>query len=493
MASPLHVLVIMSDQHNTRYLGCAGHPIIQTPHIDRLAAEGLRYEHAYCPSPLCGPARMSFLTSLYPHHTGVFANAQPLPSDLPTFAHAFGGGGYDTALIGRMHIVGDDQRHGFEEKICGDVTASTLGGGLMPRAEGLCCGAQSRGLLLSGPGDCSYHHYDDEVADAAVDWISRRKDATRPFMATVGFALPHNPYVCSPEDYALYDGRVTLPPDGRDWIHSALYEQHDEEREGASEEDMLRALTAYCGSVTATDRRVGRILASLENAGLLDNTLVIYTADHGDAAGEHGLWHKSTMYEGSAGVPLIMRGPGVRRGVVSQHVNLVDLAPTMLDMARLTPMPLIDGRSMRCLIEGNTEAWENVTYSEYGIRWGGAALRRMVRRDRWKYVYYDGEGESLFDMEADPQEIHDLAQSPEHQKICDSMRAEAMQGWDPAAINHLLNEREERNRVLFDWMKSRFRDDPELYRGPAGCNRLDLVPEWQPEPERPWDEEVASY
>jgi len=492
----MNILIIMSDQHNLGYLGCAGHQTIETPHLDRLASTGVRFENAYCPSPLCGPARMSFLTGLYPHQTGVYANAQPLPSDIPTFAHALSGAGYATALIGRMHLTGPDRLHGFEEKLCGDVTASTAGGGLHPRTEGLPAGGQPAGLRLSGPGDSAYQHYDDEVTETAAAWI-REQSANEdvPFMACVGLALPHNPYVCSAEDYDRYAGRVSLPSSDPEKLQPVIRERHDRETEGVTQEEMLRSLAAYCGSVTATDRRVGRIISALEESGQLEDTLVVYTSDHGDAAAEHGLWHKTTMYEGSAGVPMIMRVPGLdlRGRVETRNVNLIDLAPTLLDYAGVTPLPRIDGRSLRGLVEGDSDEWDNVTFSEYGTRWGRACLMRMVRRDNWKYVYYDDGGESLFDLAEDPGEDCDLASDPSKSAVLCALRSEALRDWDSAEVSRRLDVWSERNAVIFSWMKSRHRDDPELYYPPAGSNRLDLVPDWRAETEKPWEDEIGSY
>lgn len=476
----MNILVLLSDQHHRRYLGCAGHPVIETPHLDRLARQGVRFESAYCPSPLCGPSRMSFLTGLYPCHTGIYANGQALPSDLPTFAHALGAAGYQTALVGRMHLVGDDQKHGFEEKILGDVTSSTLGGGIQPLLEGLHAGSGPDGLLLSGPGDSAYHHYDDAVTDQACAWLSRQ-DGRRPFCLTVGFALPHNPFVCSPEDYVRYEGRVTLP------VRLDETKDADPSLSPPTQvpvSDQVRALTAYCGSVTATDRRIGRILAQLEQQGLASDTLIVYTSDHGEAAGERGLWFKCTMYEGSAGIPLVLCLPGVLPAgqVYPECVNLVDVTATLLDLAGIPALPGCDGRSLRPLWAGPAGAWVNQTFSEYGTRWGSQELTRMVRRDGWKYVYHDGYSDELFDLSADPDERRNLAGASELQTIRQELSSLLMVGWDPVKINREMDLWKQRNAVIYGWYMSRERPDPELYEGPPGCNRLDRVPTFVPHP-----------
>lgn len=488
-----NILIVMADQHNARYLGAAGHPVVATPAIDRLAAEGVRFDAACCASPLCGPSRMSFLTGLYPFHTGVYANGQVLASDLPTYAHAFGAGGYDTALIGRMHITGPDQCHGFEEKLAKDVTASSLGGGRFPQTEGIPTGSQPEGLHLSGPGGSIYQHYDETVTDAAVEWIGRRQK--RPWMATVGFALPHNPYVCSPADYAQYADRIDPPHADHDALHPLLAKKRNRENNGANDADIRRTLAAYAGSVTAMDRRVGRILDALDAAGERENTIVVYTADHGEAAGEHGLWNKCTMMAGSVAVPLVIRLPnGIGAGSVRhENINLIDLAPTLLELAGLDPLPDIDGRSLAALLGGQPQTWDNVTFSEYGTRWGHNVLMRMVCRDQWKYIYYDRDRPSLFDRLTDPEERHDLAGCPEHADRMAALKREVLSDWSPEEVNTGIDRWNRRNSVLYKWFASRDRKDDEIYRGPPGANRLDALPEWTPVTDREFSEKIGSY
>jgi len=479
----MNILIIMADQHNARYLGCADHPVIRTPNLDRLAAAGARFPAAYCSSPLCGPSRMSFLSGLYPCHSGVYANGQPLPSDIPTYAHALGAAGYATALAGRMHIVGDDQRHGFEEKIGPDVTASTLGGGMMPLLEGLHAGSGPAGLTLSGPGDSSYQHYDDDVVAQSCAWL-RRRDAARPFCLTVGLALPHNPFVCAPDDYAMYAGRISLREDPEN-LHPAWHPAIDAfKRAGVTREDQLRALAAYAGSVTATDRRVGRLLDTLDQLDLAGDTLVVYTSDHGETAGAHGLWYKCSAYEGSAAVPLILRLPGrIPPGRLQPEcVNLVDLTATVLDLAGAPALPDSDGRSFRGLWADPSAPWDNTTFCEYGTRWGRSLLLRMVRHDAMKYVYYHGQPDELFDLAADPEERANRAEHPDYQTTRQELRQLVMRGWNPEQVNAWLDLWGRRESILYQWYASRPRNDPELYQPPPGCNRLDLAPGFKPKP-----------
>lgn len=475
----MNIVIIMSDQHHPRFMGCAGHPVLETPNLDAIAHDGARFDSACCPSPLCGPSRMSFLTAAHPHRTGVYANGQPLPSDFPTFAHALTAAGYQTALIGRMHITGPDQNHGFEYVFAKDVTASTLGGGVLPLLDGLHAGSGPSGISLSGPGGSAYHLYDDLVARRASDWINEA-DPGRPFCMVVGFALPHNPFVCSEADYAAYKDRVEPPVVTEEEVarmHPAIRDTYEKLR-CATRDEARRALAAYCGSIAALDRRVGDILHALNEAGRAGSTLVVYTSDHGEMAGEHGLWYKGCFYEPSVGVPLLMSLPGeIPAGATFREcVNLVDLTATVLDLAGAEPLPDTDGRSFRRLWRPNLGAWEDVTFSEYGTRWARSLLARMVRRGRMKYVYCHELPEMLFDLDNDPDERYNLAEMPEYAAVKTELRALALRDWDPAEITRRLDQWKRRNEVLYRAYCAVPPGDPHIYRPDPTANFLLDVP-----------------
>ncbi len=478
----MNILVIMSDQHHPRFMSCAGGPFAETPNLDRIARAGARFESACCPSPLCGPSRMSFLSGLYPCRTGVYANGQALPSDIPTLAHALGAAGYETALVGRMHIVGPDHAHGFERVFPADVTASTLGGGLSPILDGLHAGGGVESLTLSGAGGNPYQLYDDLVTRRACEFIAS-SDRRRPFAMVVGFALPHNPYVCSEEDYDRWKDRVRLPvvaPDDPGATHPALRETF-ERLARATAEDARRSLAAYCGSISALDRRVGLILDALERAARPEPTLMVYTSDHGEMAGEHGLWHKSCFFEAAVGVPLLMSLPGeIPAGVVLRPgVNLTDLTATLLDLAGAEPLPEADGRSFRALWRGGT--WEGTVFSELGTRWRRSLLARMVRRGSMKYVYYHDLPDLLFDLERDPEERRNLAEVPEYAVLRAELRALVLHDWDPQVISKGLDRWKRRNGVIDRWRRAAGPPDPHIFRPPEGSAWLRDVPGFAPE------------
>lgn len=443
------ILFLFSDQH-ARIAGCYGDSAVRTPHLDGLAADGVTFDNAYCPSPICLPSRMSLLTGRQPHAQNCWNNTDILNSAIPTYAHALGAAGYDATLVGRMHTVGPDQMRGFRRRDVGDHSTNWIGGkghdlGPLARAND----PWRDSLRASGPGRSAYEAHDDDVTDAAVARLreigrARAAGDVTPFALTVGWLLPHAPYVCSPELYAEYEGRVPPPrlgvPDP-EHPHFAWWRENRDIAD-ASEAEVMRARTAYYGLVTALDAMVGRVLAALDEAGLAETTCVVYTSDHGDQIGERGLWWKQTFYEESAGVPLIFRWPGhapagQRRG---QVVNLTDLAPTFCDLAGTAPLPQADGDSLLPLLADPAAPWLDETVSEYvsdgvpGWTGGRMVASRMLRCGRWKLVYHHGHPDQLFDLETDPDEMHDLSGRAEYAALQRQMRARVLADWDPEAI-----------------------------------------------------------
>ena len=353
MSERANLLYLHSDQHSPFVAGCYGDGLVHTPNLDRLAARGVVLDTCYCPSPLCVPSRMSALTGRHPFENGVWTNSHVLDSAIPTLAHAMGAGGCRPALIGRMHALGPDQLHGYAERLVGDHGPNHLGGRGVDHGELTGTAGPARvSLVKSGPGQSAYQVHDEEVTERAVDWLHRRGERRRageddPFSLSVGFMLPHQPFVAKAEDYSRYEGRMTLPrtpepfsddlhPHLKAWRQACGIEE-------VPEEEVLRARTAYWGLVTRLDHMIGRILGALEAAGLVENTLVLYTSDHGEQAGEHGLWWKQTFYEDSVRVPAILAWPGrlpegQRCGRVTSSL---DLNATLLDALGVpAPAPL---------------------------------------------------------------------------------------------------------------------------------------------------------
>jgi choline-sulfatase len=483
-----NLLFIFSDQHARHVAGFSGDPLDVTPNLDRLAARGVVFENAYCPSPICVPSRMSMLTARHPYAQECWTNDDFLASDRPTMAHALGAAGYRPTLIGRLHALGPDQLHGYAEREVGDHSPNWIG---IPRHDmGVLTNANEPERVSvdrSGPGRSVYELKDHDVAAASVAWLereaARRKggDAS-PFALTVGLMLPHAPYVAAPEDYTRFAGRVGPPrlkPPAQDhpWIR---WWRGDRRILDVPEDAALRARTAYYALTWRMDALVGRVLETLARTGLDRNTLVVYASDHGDHIGERGLWWKHTFYEESAAVPMILSWPGTlpqgqRR---RQVVNLIDLTATMLEAAGAPALPNAQGRSFLGLARGEAGAWEDETFSEYCTDevppWtGGMAVRqRMIRSGEWKLIHYHGYLPQLFDLKADPDESRDLAGDPAHAATRDRLLARLLADWDPEAIDRRMRDRRRDKDLIGAWVRATRPAEHHIWPVRAADNRL---------------------
>ena len=418
-----NVLVIMSDQHHAGVMGCAGDAVAQTPNLDRLAAAGALFRNAYCPFPLCAPSRMAFMTAQHPFQIDCWTNETQLDSDAATFAHALLAAGYETVLAGRMHFVRHDQRHGFVRRLIGDVqeSAHLAAGWKLDRVLGDLrdtCGCGQNSIIKSGPGRTGYQAYDKAVTDSAVAYLRGRRGGAGPFLLVVGFVLPHCPFVAPPEDFEAFADRIAVEdlPQRDDAMHPAM--QNWRRQSGVEQPPPIdaqwRTRAAYYGMCRLMDRNVGRILEALRDAGLLDDTIVVYTSDHGEMLGEHGLWWKSTFYDGACRVPLIVSRPdrATDGATVRENVSLIDVGPTLLDLAGAAPMPAVSGSSFHSLMDGDG-SWPDTAFAENLCGLGGrAAACRMVRKGQWKYNYYHGADGELFNLVEDPGERDNLWSDP---------------------------------------------------------------------------------
>lgn len=476
MSQQPDILLLYSDQHAAKIAGHADDRVVRTPNLDALAAEGVRMTNAYCPSPICLPSRMSFLTGKAPVDQSCWTNRDILPSDLPTFAHSLGAAGYAPWLCGRMHSIGPDQMRGYVRREVGDHSPNWLGG----KAHDL--GPLSRAndpwrdsLEASGPGRSAYETYDKTVTDTAIAMLHeagerRRAGEWQPLALTVGWILPHAPYVCDPALYADYSGRVPppsiAPPDPE--LEHPHYRWWRENRrvDDATHVEIARARAAYYGLVETLDGQVGQVLAALEASGLSETTVVVYLSDHGEHLGERGLWWKSTLYDESAKVPLIVKGPGLPKGQMRDAVvNLTDLTATLLDLAQAPALPGAQGRSFADVLQAPDAPWHGQTFCEYvndGVPpWAGGreVIQRMVRLGRYKYIYHHGLPAQLFDLENDPDEIIDLAGDPACAAVAERLRALVLADWDPEMISTALRLRQKQHALLERWAQATRPDD----------------------------------
>lgn len=424
MTTPKNLVIILSDQHNPHVMGCAGHPLVKTPNIDALAARGTRFSSAYTNCPICVPARASLATGRYVHQIRFWDNAIGYDGSVPSWGHKLMAHGHAVTAIGKLHYVkSDPARNGFTEEILpmhladgdGDVV------GLIRDELIVRKGAANLGPE-AGPGESDYTRYDRSIADEACQWLQNAAQRQgKPWVLYVGFVCPHPPLIAPPEFFEMYaNADIPMPP---------MYAQAERPRhpyiehmrrarpydDGFTGPDMVkRALAAYYASVSFLDHNVGRVLGALEASDLTGTTRVIYGSDHGENLGARGLWAKSTLYEESAGIPLILAGPDVPKGkIVAAPVSLVDVFPTVLDCAGVRPDAedaALPGTSL--LSVARSDQPERTVLSEYHAV-GSPSGSFMIRRGRYKFIYYCGYAPMLFDLERDPHEQHDLAGDPQ--------------------------------------------------------------------------------
>lgn len=449
-----NIVLIMADQLAPHFTGTYGHPVVKTPHMDRLAERGARFDAAYCNSPLCASSRASFMTGQFVTRIGAYDNASEFSSSIPTFAHYLRLMGYTTSLSGRMHFVGPDQLHGFEERLTTDIYPADYAwtpdwNNHEERVDRWYHNMDS--VTEAGHAATTYQlDYDDEVAffakrkifDYARAQVS--SDPSRPFCLVASFFHPHDPYVARHSWWKLYDSaEIDLPKIQRAYAeqdpHSKrLMDGIEANTVGASQEEIRKARHAYYANTSYFDDMVGQIVSTLKQAQLLENTIIIVTSDHGDMLGERGLWYKMNFFEHSARVPLIMAGPGIRQGTIPNVCSLVDLLPTMLDMAGLGGAEKpeldqsIDGHSLFPLAAGGTDDFDEAI-GEYCAEMTSYPVY-MIRRGRYKYIHCDTDFPLLFDLESDPDELRNLADRAELAEIVQQFADEIHDRWDSERI-----------------------------------------------------------
>lgn len=448
-----NLLVIMSDEHAPQFSGFGGHAMVQSPNLDRLAAEGVTFDAAYCNSPLCVPSRMSFMTGRMPSTIEVYDNASPMPSHRATWAHMVRAAGYDAVLAGKQHFVGPDRLHGFRQQLARDLHATALHP-LYLWDEGLEAAAQPWSHLeYSGPGSTPELESDDEVESVCLDYIRSRADSRQPWALNASFIAPHFPFIAPEPYWARYSpDEVDLPdlPDGHlereHPVHTRLRKVFGLEQ--VTETQLRRARAGYYALVTYLDDKIGRLLQALEDTGQAENTVIVYTSDHGELLGEHGLWRKSTFHEYSARVPLIVRWPGVLPGGrrVRTPVSLIDVAPTLAEIAGCAlPIPL-DGTSLLAAAAGADDSDRGVV-SEY-LAHGVTGPAAMLRRGAYKLVTYHGHEPQLFDVIADPGEFNDLVRDPGHAAVRLAMQAELDTCFDATDLDRRVRADQQERRLV---------------------------------------------
>ncbi|MEL6291157.1 MAG: sulfatase-like hydrolase/transferase [Pseudomonadota bacterium] len=435
-----NLLVIMSDEHQARAMGCAGHAFVKTPNLDRLAARGTRFTNAYTPSPICVPARAAFASGRYPHQNRLWDNAMPYTGEPQGWGHALQMKGVPVESIGKLHYRHEEDPAGFDVEHIPMFVAGGVGmvwASIRKKEERINMPGRMLGDYI-GPGESTYTEYDRAVVARTQSWLRDRAASgdARPWCLYVGLVAPHFPLVVPPEFLDLYPldalPPVKLHPDDgytrHPWIE-VQNEMMDSEAKFHNDTERLTAIAAYYGLCTWLDTNVGEILSVLDEAGFAENTTVVYTSDHGDNLGARGLWGKSNHYEESVAIPLIVASPDDSSQTCETPVSLLDLSETILDHFGAS----LDGERVgRSLYDIGRDAPDpnRVVFSEYHAA-GAVSGAFMIRSGRWKYIHYVGFEPELFDLVADPEETINLASGAAHADVLAACHAELTAICDP--------------------------------------------------------------
>jgi len=442
MADRPNILIIMTDQQRGDCLGVAGHPVLQTPNLDRLAAGGTYFAQAYSAMPVCVPARYCIMTGQVPLAWGNRHNGGCIPKGLPTLPTILRQHGYKTRAVGKLHFTGPEDEckklgiprfrylYGFESALISESGRQSrygddyeaylkeVGWFGWQRAHGI-----GNNDVRTGSSPLPKEHYQTVWAtEQSIKWLheNARKG---PFFLFCSYTKPHSPYD-PPEPYhRLYDPRSVPAPIGGPEDLEGLSPRYEAMRKRYGwhllpDQAHLRARAYYYGNITLIDEEAGRLLQTLEDVGVADNTIVVFLSDHGDLMGDHGLYFKGIFFKGSLHIPLIIRAPGERlaTGRTNRLVRLEDLMPTLLALAGIPIPEGVHGRNLLQEPAGDDE----IVFGSYS-----AAPNRMhaARTHRWQYVFHEAGGfEELYDLQADPEERNNLAADPNCRQVCEQMR-----------------------------------------------------------------------
>jgi len=463
-----NILLVMADQLVPFLTGAYGHPVVRTPALDALGADGVRFDAAYTPYPLCSPARAALLTGRYASGLGCYDNASVLPADEPTVAHYLTNAGYETVLSGKMHFIGPDQLHGFRRRLTTDVFPATMDWVPTMDEEGrFVRGGHARSYVPPNVGVArwtKFLSYDEETHFRALEFIRERGrlDPEEPFFLVVSYHHPHDPFKVTQELWDVYDGETIDLPRMRDEVERSAMdiwanEAHETDQVDLSDPAALTALRrAYYGLVTYVDRKLGELREALEQTGQARDTVVLFASDHGDMLGERGMVQKRCFYEWSVRVPLLLAFPDGRDAGTSviEPVSLLDLVPTLLDLAGVDRRLPLDGESLLDVRR------DRVVLAEYHVEKVRAPCF-MARRGRFKYILVHGHGSQLFDLQADPREWENLAGRPEVGDVEAELHAAILRRFDPDLIaaagaasverRELIREAMARNGTRWDY------------------------------------------
>ena len=459
-----NLLIFMVDQLNGTLFPDGPADFLHTPNLKRLAARSTRFANCYTASPLCAPARASFMSGQLPSRTRVYDNAAEFASDIPTYAHHLRRAGYQTALSGKMHFVGPDQLTGFEQRLTTDIYPADFGWTPDYRKPGERIDWWYHNMgSVTGAGVAEITNqleYDDDVAFQSVQKIydlSRGADP-RPWCLCASFTHPHDPFVARRKYWDLYEGAPELEPpealayEDQDPHAQRLMDACDWRGLEVTPEHIRRSRQGYFANISYVDDKIGEILAALE--ATRQEAVVVFVSDHGEMLGRRGLWFKMNFYEGSALVTLMISAPGLATGRVDDPVSTIDLTPTLCDLAGVSMaevMPWTDGESLVPLARGARR--ETPVAMEYAAE-GSIAPMVALRQGAWKYTRCQADPEQLFDLSHDPEERVNLAGDPRAAEVLAHFRALADARWDLAAYDAEVRQSQARRWVVYEALRN---------------------------------------
>jgi choline-sulfatase len=437
-----NVLFIMSDEHQQKSAGCYGHSFVQTPTIDKLALSGARFTNAYTNSPICVPTRASFATGRDVHDIGYWDNAHAYDGRVEGWGHAMQRAGMHCLSIGKLHYRNAEDPTGFSEQVVPlhivDGEGSVAGSIKNPLGPPI---TTSKLVTDIGPGESGYTRYDQSIMENTCGWLKEEapKYGDKPWALFCSFVCPHYPLIAPQEFYDLYPHDLLETPKGgakdyrlHPWIEKfQKMQRHDD---FFTEETRKIAIASYYGLCSYLDFNIKKVLDTLESCGLRENTLIVYTSDHGENLGTRRLWGKSNMYEEAVAIPMILSGPGVPVGkVVNTPVTLADGATTILETVGLDDVLAPGNLSLRDVANASDDM-NRVAFSEYYAN-GADTACFMVRKGKYKYIHYVNYEPELFDQEADPEEESNLAQDSGYADVLAELLGELTARLDPDAVN----------------------------------------------------------
>jgi len=461
----MNILVLMVDQLNGTLFPDGPADWLHAPNLKRLAQRSVRFANCYTGSPLCAPSRASFMTSQLPSVTGVYDNAAEFPSDVPTYAHHLRRMGYYTCLSGKMHFAGPDQLHGFEDRLTTDIYPADFGWTPDYRKpdERIEWWYHNIGSV-TGAGVAEITNqmeYDDEVAfqaSAKLYDLARGHDV-RPWCLTVSFTHPHDPYVARKKYWDLYEDCKHLLPevpaipyDRQDPHSKRILNANDCRSFAISEEDIRRSRRAYFANISYLDDKIGELLDVLERTR--QEAAILFVSDHGDMLGEHGLWFKMSMFEGSSRVPLMVSAPGLMPGKIDTPVSTIDVCPTLTDLAGIRMdevAPWTEGTSLLGIAQGTTT--RGPVAIEYAAE---ASISPIValRDGQYKYIQCASDPELLFDLDTDPFEMSNLTHDPAFTKKLERMRTMVDARWNLDQFDKDVRLSQARRWIVYEALRN---------------------------------------